>query len=88
MENTRMLAYENHADIMMKSYSQVKDVRIYRQNRLIMPLKKALVYCYNFLYTEDKVNRFRNNPVRGGQHENSHMRRQSGACRYPEGHDL
>lgn len=40
MDNTRMLADENRVDFMLESYSQGKDVRIYRQDRLIMPLKR------------------------------------------------
>lgn len=40
MDNTRMLANENRVDFMLESYNQGKDVRIYRQDRLIMPLKR------------------------------------------------
>lgn len=40
MDNTRMLADENRVDFMLESYNQGKDVRIYRQDRLIMPLKR------------------------------------------------
>ena len=40
MDNTRMLADENRVDFMLESYNQGKDVRIYRQDQLIMPLKR------------------------------------------------